>query len=370
MIDTKICNWLMGNADAPVRYRVAREFLGEHKTAKRIEEELLENPAVVNWLNILKPQTSPQHRFMVHGSFDFCLENALLKIIRLGLHGGIPQVADTLGHYLDQIRNVESLDISEGSKESGGVIYRKRNLFDIILTANFLTLADIGDEPTLRYMLGSLDEIYDFAQKKIYDIYLNEEERRRLTKVPKIWKDSECFIKPDLSRKYGYSYPLIYDIVGMHKLYGLGNPETDKKIDDVISYISTDEFHRSISDGYGILAGDDGRYHSMGWDPKYPGWFDLPAYMENGYMPKLLLFAQYISRYPVAVKTKWFIDLLDYIERYRTESGTYLFPGEWLKESTGYAVQGHHMSFGENRRKKNWREIESTFYVLLLKQGM
>jgi len=28
---------------------------------------------------------------------------------------------------------------------------------------------------------------------------------------------------------------------------------------------------------------------------------------------------------------------------------------------------GRHLSFGENRRKKNWREIESTFYMQLLK---
>lgn len=108
----------------------------------------------------------------------------------------------------------------------------------------------------------------------------------------------------------------------------------------------------------------------MGWDPKYPGWFDLPSYMETGNVPKLLFFAQYISKYPIAKKTKWFSDLLNYIEKYRTENGTYLFPVTWLKESTGYAVLGHHMSFGENRKKKNWREIESTFYVQLLQKDL
>jgi len=83
----------------------------------------------------------------------------------------------------------------------------------------------------------------------------------------------------------------------------------------------------------------------------------------------LLFFAQYIVKYPVAAKSKWYCDLLDYIENYRTDAGTYLFPAGWLKESAGYAVQGHHKSFGENRRKKNWREIESTFCVLLLQQN-
>jgi hypothetical protein len=185
-------------------------------------------------------------------------------------------------------------------------------------------------------MLGSLNEMYIFAQKKIYDIYLSEEESRRLTKVPKNWKNSCYFIRPDLISEYGFSYPLIYDIAGMHKLYDLKDPDVDKKINEVINYISTDEFHRKISDGYGILPEEDGRYHSMGWDPKYPGWFDLPGYMETGNMPKLLFYAQYISKYPAAVKTNWFKDLLKLLETYRTETGTYIFPAQWLKESTGY----------------------------------
>ncbi|MDD4772892.1 MAG: hypothetical protein PHZ09_04725 [Eubacteriales bacterium] len=227
-------------------------------------------------------------------------------------------------------------------------------------------MADIEDKSTLQYMLGSLDEMYNFARKKIYDIYLTEEERRALKNIPKNWKNTDYFIKPDLVREYGFSYPLVYDIVGMHKLYDLNNPETDKKIDEVIGYISTDEFHGKIADGYGILAEEDGKYHGMGWDPKYPGWFDISHCIESGNVPKLLFFALHISKYPVARKTKWFAELLVCLDRYKTEAGTYLFPKEWLKESRGYAVQGHHMSFGESRRKKNWCEIESTFYMQLL----
>ena len=46
MINTKICDWLMDNADAPIRYRVARELLKDEKTAKKIEPELFENKVV------------------------------------------------------------------------------------------------------------------------------------------------------------------------------------------------------------------------------------------------------------------------------------------------------------------------------------
>ena len=252
MVDTKLCDWLMNKADAPVRYRVARELLKDEKTAKEIEGELLENPVVIQWLNNLKPHTPPQHWSMEHGSFDFCLENALLKIVQLGLHGGLPQVTDALEYYIGKMKNIGSMDFFNDKSKNTGVFYRKREMFCAILTANFLSLAGIKDEITLQYMLGSLDEMYNFTQKKIYDIYLSEEARRRLTKVPKVWKNSDYFIKPDLVREHGFSYPLLYDIMGLHTLYDLKNPEVDRKINEVISYVSKDEFHSKIADGYGL----------------------------------------------------------------------------------------------------------------------
>jgi hypothetical protein len=371
MLDQKICSWLLDNADAPIRYRTARELLQDGAAARKIEPELFDNSAVKAWLKNLKPQTPPQYREMEHGSFDFLLENALPKVVRLGLHGGMPQVRDALGYYIDRMHNLGAMDFYIGKTDTDNITYRKGKYFCAILTANMISLAGIEDEPTLGFMLGSLDELYRFADKKIYDIYLDEPRRKKLTKVPKNWKNTEYFIKPELLAEYGFSYPLIYDVMGLHRLYSLKDPAVDAKISGVIDYITSDEFHAKISSGYGILVEADGRYHGMGWDPKYPGWFDLPGYMEHDSVPKLLFFAEYISKYPSATKTKWFRELLCNLEKYRTESGTYLFPAEWLGESQGYAVGGHHMSLGENRHNnkrngKNWREIESTFYAQLL----
>jgi len=234
-------------------------------------------------------------------------------------------------------------------------------------------------------MLGSLDELYAFVRRGDYEIYITEEERAELKGVPPNWAGSEYFIKPDLIRNHGFCYPLIHDIRGLYKLYGTHGAETDKKIDSVINYISNDDFHNKISKGYGILITDKRIYHGMGWDPKYPGWFDVTHYINNSidrsapngshtenqpcYIPKLLFFAMNIVNYPTALKTRWFADLLDCLDKYKTENDTYKFPKEWLPEKQGYAVGGFHMSFGENRRKKNWCEIESTFYMQLLKQN-
>jgi hypothetical protein len=366
MNNAEVCRWLLDNADAPIRYRVWRELLKDEKAAKETEAALLDNSVVKEWLRNLKPETPPQHWSMEHGSFDFCLENALLKCVQLGLHCGLPQVADAAGYYIDKVT----------AAASGG-LYRQNSGFSLgtvnygfyaILISNFMTLADSKNNVVQKCMLGSLDELYRFAREGDYDIYASSEERAGLKAVPKIWKNKK-FIRRRLVEEYGFCYPFIYDIVGLHKLYGISK-ETDRKIDAVIGYISTDAFHHAISDGYGILISGDKKYHAQGWDPKYPGWFGIADTMENSGASKLLFFAQHISKYPPARKTKWFAELLRYLENYKTPSGTYIFPAGWLKEQQGYAVLGSHLAFGENRKKKNWREIESTFYVQLLTQNM
>jgi len=345
----------MDNADVPVRYRTARELLNDKKTTKTLENELLSHPAVGLWLRNLKPHTPPQHRWMEHGSFDFCLENAILKLVQLGLHGGFAQVVDAAGLYLAKMRGAADMPA------------KRQDFITAILTANLLSLSCIEDGAVCRYMLSSLDELYDFARMNSTNIYLSANECAGLPGVPACWKGKKSFIRPGLIQAYGYAFPLLYDIVGMHSLYRLRDPEIDRKIDTVVRYIATGEFHKAIDDGYGICITGKRSYLAMGWDPKCPGWFDVKTYFQNGYVPRLLFYALYAARYPALRETGWYHGLLAELEAYRTDGGRYAFPAEWLMERQGYAVMGRHLSFGENRRKKNWREIESTFYMQLLK---
>lgn len=357
MIDEKACAWLMDNAEAPIRYRVARELLEDGQAARKLEGALLEHPAVALWLAHLRPKTPPQHANMPHGSFDFNLENALTKAARLGLHGGLPQVAGAAGFY---VREMEKVFTQRPFRN-------KFTGFNGALTANCLLMAGIQTDAVRACALGNLDELAVFAEQKDYDIYLSPEERAKLTGVPACWTDCTHFIRPELVDKRGFCYPLIYDLLGLFALYALGDAEVNRKIDTVLAYITCDEFHEKIIEGYGILVAGKRTYHGMGWDPKYPGWFDVLEYFRNGNIPKLLFFADIISHYPQARKTKWFADLLAQLDAYRTGADTHEFPKEWLPEKTGYAALGHHMSYGENRRKQNWREIESTFYVQSLR---
>jgi hypothetical protein len=287
----------------------------------------------------------------------------MLKIVQLGLHAKMPPVADAVQNYINIISNTPLRKP-----------YRKDVLvnfqgFGFIIPAYMLALAGFKNSAVLKFLLGSLEEMHVFAGKGDCNIYLSPDERARLKAVPKNWADAKHFTRPELFDEFGLCWPMIYDIVGLAKLYGAHNPETDRKIDVVINFITNDDFHNTIPDGYGILIPGKRKYYSHGWDPKYPGWFDVNEYINiSTSVSKLLFFAMHIAKYPIAQKTKWFSDLLCCLGKYKTENETYIFPKEWLAEKQGYAVLGSHMSFGENRRKNNWREIESTFYMQLLGQ--
>jgi len=324
-------DWLLEKAEAPIRYRAARELLKDERLAKKIEPELLEYPLVQKWLKNLS------EHYNIHGSFDLCLENAIPKLVQLGLHGGLQSLTEAAEIYINRFE-------------------------EKWISANIFSLAGIKNDDIMKFMLNKLDKIHRFVQMKTYDFYISDEDREKLTFVPIRWRDKK-FIKPEF-RNDEFNYPFIYDVLGMFRLYELNDLAVEQKINDVIDYISTDEFNANVVDGYGILIWDNKKYYGQGWDPKYPGWFDAAGY-DN--MPKLLFYAQNIIKYPPARKTKWFSELLNYLEKFKTENGTYIFPAKWIKEMSGYAVQGNHLSFGEPRTKRNWCEIESTFLMLLLK---
>ena len=358
MADEKTCGWLMDNAGAPIRHRVARELLGDASAAKKIEGELFDDTSVRYWLEVLKPAKPPQRRSMAHGGFDFCFENAMLKLIQLGMHAKMRCVREAVGYYTDIIKKYAGVKPARNTEWYSG--------FDLIIISNILARAEADFNPATVFLLDSLDEMHRFTLKGKYDIYYSEREKAALKGVPKIWKDKK-FIRNEIIREDGFCYPFIYDLIGLGTLYKLNDQTVASKADAVVGHITSDAFNSATADGYGILDFGAGKYYSQGWDPKYPGWFDAADYLENCDASKMLFFAQYISKYPAACKTKWYGNLLTGLEKYRigAERGAaiYKFPAGWLKETKGYAVLGSHMSFGENRKKKNWREIESTFYM-------
>ena len=355
MTDIQIVDWLLENAGEVIKYRVAKEFLSgkENFNIEKMQEELLENPDIQLWLKNLKPEL-PFKWNLIHGSFDWQFENAMMKTIQLGLHAGITQVDEIAKYYL------KYLEIESSKTEN------KRELFDSIIVASMLLTAGYTDDIVIDFMKNSLDVLSKFTDSGNYDIYV--ENREDYKGLPKNWKDSSI-IKPQLLKEYGFCYPMVYDLIGLSSMYSLGDCKINEKVDSVIKYIVSDDFHNKIRDGYGILVAGQGRYHSMGWDPKLPGYFDVSDYAKTS-PHKLLYFADILSRYPIAVKSRWYRDVISHLEQFKTEIGTYCFPKEYLREKSGYAVQGFHLGLGENKRRKTWCEVESTFIMFKLKKTL
>ncbi len=197
------------------------------------------------------------------------------------------------------------------------------------MIANFLCLAGIKGDTAVDFLRKRLDEVCRFMSEKTMT-FIPSRRAKQAKGFPKIWRDNIYFIKKELTDEYGI---VIRSFMTYRITYALQlkNPEIDMKINTIIENISTDDFHSKIADGYGILTAGEKHYFGMGWDPKYPGWFDVLKYMETGNVPRLLFFAQYISKYPPALKTTWFNDLLGILEAYGTDNGTYIFPADGLR---------------------------------------
>lgn len=355
MTEMQLIDWLLENAGEVIKYRISREFTDKNVSYdfERMQTELLKNTDVQLWLKNLKPQI-PLKMNLIHGSFDWQFENSMLKVIRLGLHAGIPQVDEIVKCYINYLE-IESVKTEN-----------KRELFNSIIVAGMLLAAGYTDGIVNDFMNNSLDSLSEFTDNKNYHIYV--EGRENYKRIPKIWINSPI-IAPQLLKEYGLCYPMVYDLIGLSGMYSIADGSTNEKVDSVIKYILCDDFHNNIKDGYGIVVVGDGRYHSMGWDPKLPGYFDVSDYAKIS-PHKLLFFADILSKYPVAVKSRWYSDVITHLEQFKTEMGTYCFPKEYLREKAGYAVQGFHLGLGENKRKKTWCEVESTFIMLKLKKAL
>lgn len=345
-----LTNWLFQNSGEVIRYRLVNEnFINKEAVdLKELHVALLKNTYVQFWLENLKQSITKSNQ--VHGSFDWQFENAMLKLIHLGLHSGISQLDEIVEFY------IEYLDAQSLKRKN------KREHFDSIIVASILLRAGYTNDIVIDFMKTSLEVIYEFITRENYNIYV--EDKSKFNGIPKKWRDRPI-VKPEIIKEYGFGYPMIYDVIGLSYLFKELDDTIDKMIDSVIQYILCDDFHNNIIDGYGIMFDGLNKYYSMGWDPKLPGYYNVNEYMLIN-PEKLLFVADIMSNYPLVLRTKWYNDVLLHLECFKTEQQRYCFPKEYLLEKKGYAVNGLHLGLGENRRNKKWREVESTFLMLRL----
>ena len=83
-------NWLLGNADVPIRYILTHN--------ESLVDKLLSNDEISAWMQKLTDRVTAKDLYNINGSHDYRYENIMKNCLILGLNRGIPQF-DRLAHF-------------------------------------------------------------------------------------------------------------------------------------------------------------------------------------------------------------------------------------------------------------------------------
>ena len=331
-----LTQWLIENASPVIRYRTLVELM-ETTDKTLVQDTLTEMLAL--------PQTQKRLDLLAnldynrtHGASSTYLENVLPMLGDFGLHYGM-----------------EAFD-KESKKTSDLIPIISVEGYDKCVAYPFLLRAGFTWDGLMDFATQRINTIYDFTRHGDYDIYEGWE--ADYPGVPESLRNRPI-IKSTIASSEGIRLPLIYDMVMLASVYACVSDEMRVKIDNIVDYVISNDYDW-LKTGYCIYCPTPNKYKAMGWDCLKP--FNSNRYYANHNFQRLLLYAQF----PTAIKTKWFTHAVDYMAQFRTSRNTYIFPKSFLGESNSNWVLGAHTALAEDRRKKNWIEIESTFYMAKL----
>lgn len=313
-VNKALLDWLFASAGPIIRWRLIIDFSWPvaESEASQVKRAVLATEEVQRWLGNLGGRA-------IHGSKDTDAENAMAKLVEYGLRAGIPELDGRMLPYIE--RGDPSADA-------------------------FLIASGYTREPDLAHRFQQrLARLHDVAMRGDYDLYLPSSET---SGVPSAWRGKPIY-RPEFTVD---SLPSCYDFYALAHWPSRSTAER-KKIEDVVAYISHADFQNTVG-GY-LWSRDRNACHAAG-----------RAWLACLTPERVILFLELAARFASARRSEWFDEALASLERHRTKKGTYRFPPESLKEKRNsyYIYQGAHMGLGENRRRRDWLEIESTFRML------
>jgi hypothetical protein len=162
-------------------------------------------------------------------------------------------------------------------------------------------------------------------------------------------------------------FPTIYDIYALANYpVHLQSEDFRQKMDAVIEYV----LHPSCQTfpvGYGLMRAGKRKYYAIGWSVHLPRYPNVEEKVNENMLVQRLVF---MSSFRAARNHPWFRENIEWLESYRTDQGTYMFPRSYLQERpNGYWVTSAYMGLEENRRQKIAIELESTFWMLKIKKN-
>lgn len=310
--------------------------------------ELLKTPPIIEWLGRLQPDFEFN---AIHSGRITAYENVMGKLVQLGLRAGLQPFDNKTLPF--------RVWLSDYPKDQSSVPF---SVFSQTVVASFLSLAGYGNiKPVSDFLKIRLESLYAFACNPDFDLIYSD--KRDYNRIPKSYS-AHRLLSPDIYPNQQFALPWIHDIRGIGCCSDImkSNHLRDQA-ETVVRMILTQEY-QNLPWSYGI-AKYGKRYYVVGWAVNLPGYSVSP---EKRDFAEMLLILETMAPFNTIRRSNWFKDALEYLERFQTDSGTYIFPRTWLPEKTrGYWVRGEYMAFDERKEITNAIECESTFRALYIK---
>jgi len=339
--------WLLNNADYPIRYSLTRD--------KSLIDPMLKNIEVVSWLRRLTDRALRGDISDIHGSHDYRLENIIGKCFILGLDANVRQFDLAMRFYIDfldkHIANVydEALTFEK--------MYQYRDCETLI--ACYMPFLGYANEKSVRYVAEKrASAIYRFTKQRRYDIYRSE---RAYPGVKQEWKPH--IVDPELYVDGNIALPSIHDLILFAGMYRNFDATTRDKVETTIRWLFG-EGYSQINGNLYYYAPDDPRYKAKSINSKVFLYdFDKPN-PDPGEERALLFHCFILSHFQEARNSVWFSRALSHLDRFKTEAGRYIFPKTMIAEQCDVGItHGGHMNVGESKMNKTYAEIISTYWM-------
>lgn len=342
--------WLLTNAGPCIRYRTLTELCADADPVEveQAKDALWQDSTVRLWLGRLHGSVANN---ALHGSRPTATENVLGKLSQLGCRAGMPELDRAVVPLLGWLAGTAA--------ESAFKFYR-------LLAATMLAVAGYSGEPNVSALLERrLRTIHEFVSTRRYDIYV---ERSGYGGIPAGFRDAPL-VDPALYPDADLVMPYIYDLHALAQNPArLSNDDDRARIDAVLEFVLNPRY-QALPEGFGIMRVFHNRYYAIGWSAHLTGFGGggFPGRWPGRLVQQMVLMAQFST----ARSRPWFQAGIEHLESFHTVDGRYAFPREYTPERPeGYWVTGAYNGPGENRRNRLAIEIESTFYMTLLNQGI
>lgn len=206
-----------------------------------------------------------------------------------------------------------------------------------------------------------IEKLYSFTKERRYDIYDRDGKYPGVTKA---WLP--YMIQPSLYADGQIALPDMHDMILFAGIYPYLTEADQEKVETIVAWLFEDGYSDIIR-RYGYFYFPNDAYHAKAVIFKLH-LMDLQqakdGIVEKSDLGELIFQVFILAHFKTARKSLWFQLAMDYLEIFRCKNGHYKFPATMIQEKTDcFVMKGGHMNVGENKRKKEYREIISTYWM-------